>query len=271
MKTLQIASLLAFFALTLGLFAEDIELANGTVLKDAKILSATANALNVFRNGQMKTISAGDLSQKSREAFLKEGKEAEAPRELGTWVLNSNDFLYLNRDDSNPIARMNEGCRSTVIAEAGSWKKVQIEVWVNSDETKAQPRKPVVLATPPQHPIPDKTPEPEVLKPKLKEFDVENVRVTVTAANLRLVNVLWSARYHFQRNASRIVHLQAQFLDRYMVPLITTEEQKLYLSGGETISGSFSISRERFETCKYVIFFFGEGREPTNPIQFDAY
>jgi hypothetical protein len=118
-----------------ALTAEDIELANGTILQNAKILSATHESLNIFHDGQIRTIASEHLSNKDRKSHLTEKVEnaTNSPTNLGQRPVLEGERLFLNAGDRNPVIKALSSLPSTVIAEAGDWKMVSIEVWVNDN------------------------------------------------------------------------------------------------------------------------------------------
>ena len=154
MKKLQYLFLGFLLLCATALTAEDIELANGSILRNAKILSATHESMNVFHDGQIRTIAAEDLSIKARELHLSGKVESVEPlsTNLGQRPVLHGERLFLNRSDGNPVLRALSSLPSKVIADAGSWKKISIEVWVN-DDPELSPSLPSV----PTRPTPSKT------------------------------------------------------------------------------------------------------------------
>lgn len=258
----QLIPLVLLTVLSNNVHAEDIPLKDGTVLQNAKIVGVSEGGVLIIHKGGLQ-----QYDHKLVPENLISGAEVKpATEEKPTPNQQDSDMVEIYAvPDSRESGVISKHLGYRELETIDGWRKIELQVWIKDSNA-------VERQHPPKATIATLPPEPEDLKeiPKrqFKEYDIDDLSVVVTAGSLRGIQIKWSAKYIYETRSSRVIGLQAQFLDEHYVPLITSNVQTLYLSGGETVSGIVTTTRERLDLCKYVRFFFGSDREPTDFFEF---
>lgn len=219
--------------------SDNIELIDGTLIKDAKIMSVTYDSIMVFHSGGLEQFS---LDRFNKE-FLATQTIPEPPQEKEKTKkrksLTDKTFSIYMTLGASAIGRVPKSTELETVEIQGKWKKVKIEVWVVDD------------VDPPKKNKKSLTPGSSSGK-----YDVHQLSVGVVSASIKYIRLNWSGVFNSRTRAFRILEMTPILLDNYSVPVKFGDVQELYVKGGERLSGSILVKRDVFEMCVFLTFEF---------------